>query len=222
MRLIAILVAFAALLAAPTDARAQDISAECEEAGFTPDDWYGRFCRPDYPAKFRRMVSALPLSSIARHHRARRAVRVIAIDGHLYQGDYPYHLIAIDVIEQGDGAVAIVRGQGDRWNNPVVRTRLAETDWAYVAENADRLTGRPAVVPWQDLCFHPMEIILETHGFGEPRTLFRDFCSQDNFVYAYGYSILKRVLAASRRCRRTDEEEWVLNRLRSCVERALR
>jgi hypothetical protein len=217
MRLMAFLVAFAALLAAPTDVRAQDISAECREGWLASDDWFGRFCRPDYLARFHRIVGAPRLSSVAGEQ---RAVRVIGVDGHLYGRDAAYHLIAIDVVQQGDRAVAIVRGQGDRWNNPIMRTWLSETDWAYIAENAARLAGHRAIVPWEpeEICLHPMEIILETHGFGEPRTLFRDLCSADNSVFGYGYAILERVLAASRRCRRIDEEQWVLNRLRSCVE----
>jgi hypothetical protein len=208
---------FVALLATPLDVRAQDTPAECHEAWLAQDHWFGRFCRPDHLAKLHHMVGAPRLSSVAGR---RRAVRVIGIDGHLYTRDPQHHLIAIDVFEQGDRAVAIVRGQGDGWNNPIIRTWLSEADWAYIAENAARLADHRAIVPWREdeICIHSMEIILETHGFEEPRALFRDLCTVDSSVFGYGYEILERVLAASRECRRIDRDEWLLNRLRYCVE----
>jgi hypothetical protein len=217
MRLAVLVASLAALIATPASAAQWNAYTPCDQlelAAWQKEEYriWG-YCEPDRLTAFHRMVGAPALARVAR---SGRAVRVIAIEGRLYARPPHYRLVVIDVVERGDRGAAAVRGQGRPGDHPFMHTRVSPADWSYIAEGAARLANLRAVSPTSDDCIHAMEIIVETHGFGEPRTLVRDWCSADGETFAYGHRILEQVLETARECRRT--RGWIVDRLKECVE----
>jgi hypothetical protein len=201
----------AALIAAPAHAREWNLYTPCDGLELThaqaQDFASSRLCEPEALGALHRAFGAPPLASIAR---SGRAVRVSVVDG---EGR---SIVSIDAARRGSRMFAIVRGAADQRRRPTMRRTLPEGTWDYIEKGAARLANTRAVAPIYDRCRGGLSVFVETHGFGEARTLRGKACD-GGAAFVYGRTIGDLVFAASD-CAEVAEAEFAFRRLKACVE----
>jgi hypothetical protein len=220
-----VLLLFVALSAAPlTDANAQTWNAfsPCEGADLLPHQVQEyqllNLCgSAALEAKYR--AFRVPALSVVAGDR--RAARAILAEGRRYRDARRHNLVMIDVIEEGDHVVIIARTIAQGGLRPRLRTVLSAATWGGIADQAADLASAPGVQPDNDLWIHPMEVIVETSGFGEPRVLYADL-SRPGPALSFAIGLSDLALNTFQQCAHVSAGESSPWRLRDCVNQRSR
>lgn len=198
----------ALLLAAPAYAQEWNAYTSCDDTGFSRNETnelqrYG-LCASTDLEQLHQAFNAPSLRDLA--GAGGQAVRLIVLD------DYRRPVVVAEASRpRGERALAIARGLGDpgRRAPDVMQGVLDPFVWTAVAAGARaqrRARGvAPPPPPLDDdeimiICMHGWTTILETYGFGAPRTLTRNSCDADNATHEFSWTLGQLVFAAFPDC----------------------
>lgn len=158
-------------LVLPTVAVAQEWNAFTPCSVEPPDHVYRDVCSPDYLRRAERAFGVRPFERVTGDN---RAVRVVIIEGREYTNGVGQFTLMIDAIERPDGDVhLVVHAVPIDTRELRRRVQLSPSRWGEVSTLAATLEHAPGVGPWRDdIWLHAAEIIVQTRGFGPPRTLY--------------------------------------------------
>jgi len=153
--------------------------------------------------------------------RGDRAVRVIIMEGRHYVDGIGHYVIMVDMIERSSGVELLVRAVAPHQSRARIQTELPAEAWNDVVQAASVIGSAPGVQPesraTDEIWFHPMQVVVETSGFGPLRTLYTTIADR-GAALEFSALVIDRTWAALPQCHGAEASAPSPWAIEACVQ----